>query len=129
MGLIIASAYIRWHQIIECPFEWITIEGKPEIIATLSTETLRKVSSQKDIEVTLYSPMFPTKYSDNGISGAITDFTVDSYSSDGYIVHLNIDLPDIIIKNDNEPKIVGILLITIEEDTLLKNLIDNIALL
>lgn len=128
IGLFIASAYIRWPQIIECQFEWFPSEDKSEIIATLPYEALSHILSQKDIEITLYSPLFPSEYSENGVSGIITGFEVYSKRSDSYKIHLNIDINDIIIKKDKGSKIVGSLVIIIEDDTLLKNLIENIAM-
>ena len=129
VGLLVTSAYIRWPQTIECPFEWIPNENKSEIIATLSPEALTHITAHKDIMVTLYSPIFSDEYSEKGVSGTIIGFTMDNSRSGSYVVTLNIDLPDKIIKEGCGPRIVGNLMFLISDDTLLKHIVDHTKLL
>lgn len=125
IGLLVASAYIRWPQTIECPFEWIPSENNTVITATLTPDALTHMSSHKVIEATLYSPTFPAEYSENGVSVVITDYTVVNNREDSYIVHLKIDLPYKIIKEDSELKILGNLLIITSDNTWLEYLINR----
>ena len=89
-GILIAAAYIRWPQIIECSFEGHQIGNTVVLKTALSPEAMNYLLHRDEQSIRVYSPMFQQKYSSDGITGRINKISTISYSNDHYNTTLTV---------------------------------------
>lgn len=127
IGMLIASAYIRWPKTIECAFEGREMEGVATLTVTLSTETVQYLLQHpQERYVNLFSPMFSEKYSSTGVLGTIMDISVLNNRENEYLTELNVKVPDTIIFHTTNYVFYGKMLLIVSEKTLLQLMLENI---
>lgn len=124
VGILIASAFIRWPKTIECSFEGQQIGEEIVLKTTVSAETLNYLLHTDNKTVNIFSPMLPQKYSSTGMSGTITKIIPLSHSNSQYKISLIVDTDNNDIKTDTI--FYGDMQITISENTLLQLLIRSL---
>ena len=122
-GLLIASAYIRWPQTIECPFEGRQIGEIIELKTTLSPETLNYLLQVDEQSICVYSPMLQQKYASDGITGKISKISTYSYSSNKYNTSLTVILNQNFLNPDSI--LYGDIQLIIYDKTLLQLIIEK----
>lgn len=126
IGMLIVAAYVPWPRTMEYPFEGHHDGAKVLINVTLTDAEVRVMSHAKHRNVTLYSPMLSNEYTENGLSGIITDISFENHTNDGYNIILSIELSNAVINQDTSNAFSGNVLLMVSEETLLQRLMSHV---
>lgn len=126
VGMLIVAAYVPWPITMEYPFEGHHDGAKALINVTLTDEEVRIMSHAKHRNVTLYSPMLSDEFTDNGLSGIITDISIENHTNNRYTIILNIELSNAVINHDTSSAFSGDILLMVSEETLLQRLMSHV---
>ena len=126
VGMLIVAAYVPWPRTMEYPFEGHHDGAKALINVTLTDEEVRVISHAKHRNVTLYSPMLSDEFTDNGLSGIITDVSVRHHVDNEYNTELNIKLLNTENRCDTMRTFSGNILLFLSENTLFQRITKHI---
>lgn len=127
-GLLIVAAYLPWPESIEVPFEGHRYSHKAVVRIPLPSENVREIlHTDNKQSITLYSPIFSSGNSQNGISGIINDISVESSTGNGYTTLLDIELCDTNNDCDTISTFSGNILIVLSNKTLFQRIYEQIS--
>ena len=123
-GILIASAYIRWPQIIECSFEGHQVGNIVVLKTALSPKAMNYLLHGDEKSIRVYSPMFQQKYSEDGINAKIKNISILSYSNDQYNTTLTVVLDHNKVTVDSI--FYGNIQFIVSENTLLQSIVGSV---